>query len=478
MTGYISKELRKNIRHFNTILGVDKNFDIMYRVVGIGGKEALLYFIDGFIKDEILEKLLEFFYKIKESEMPTTPYEMLQTNMPYIEIDLLDKEEDVVKNILSGVPCLFIDGYEKCIAIDCRSYPMRGVEEPEKDKTMRGSRDGFVETLVHNTALIRRRIRNPKLTMEILSIGESSKTDIVITYMEDRVDPKLRDDIVERIKNIKIDALTFNQESLAECLLHSSWFNPFPKFKYAERPDTTAAALLEGSLAILVDNSPAAMILPTTIFDIVEEADDYYFPPITGSYLRISRFVINVFAVFLTPLFLLLMQNPEYIPKGFEFVMTKETVNVPLIWQFLILEFALDGLRLASINTPSMLSTPLSVAAGLIIGDFTVSSGWFNAEAMLYEAFVAIATYTQASYELGYALKFMRLITLILTSIFGIYGFIAGGAIAIFTICFTKTVHGKSYIYPLIPFNGTSLFRRFFRRTLPQSDNHRRKNYW
>ena len=468
--GKISSRLDENIKYFNQVLNVDNNFDVLYRVIHIGGKTALFYFIDGFCKDEVLEKIMEFFYKIKPDEMPSTVYEMLKSKMPYVEIDLADQKDQVIQSILSGTPCLIIDGYDRAVMIDARSYPLRGVDEPEKDKVLRGSRDGFVETLVFNTALIRRRIRDPKLVMEITTVGRASRTDIVMCYMNDRVNKKLLQSIKDRIDKINVDALTMNQESLAECLQRGSYLNPFPKFKYSERPDTTAACILEGSIVLLIDNSPAAMILPTTIFDIVEEADDYYFPPVTGTYLRLSRFLINIISVILTPLFLLLINHPQWLPDGFEFIQVKETINVPLIWQFLILELALDGLRLASINTPSMLSTPLSVAAGLIIGDFTVSSGWFNAEAMLYEAFVAIATYTQASYELGYALKFMRILTLILTSLFGLFGFIAGIAITILTICFTKTVAGNSYIYPLIPFDGKNLLHRFFRRSIAKAN--------
>lgn len=459
------------VAYFNKLLRTDENFDILYRCFQIGEKQACVYFIDGLVKDEIMQKLLQYFNDTKPEDVPSDAYEMLKRHLPYIEVDKFTETKDVLKNILSGVPCLLIDGYKEIIAIDCRTYPARSVSEPEKDKAMRGSKDGFVETVVFNTALIRRRIRSPKLTMKMMEAGKSSKTDIVLCYMEDRVNPQLLEKITKKIEAIQIDSLTMNQESLAECLYRPKWLNPFPKFKYSERPDTTAACILEGNLVILVDNSPSAMIIPASIFDIIEEADDYYFPPITGTYLRLSRFIINIVALILTPTFILLMDHPEWIPNGFEFIMTKEPMNIPLIWQFLILEFAIDGLRLASLSTPSMLSTPLSVMAALVIGEFTVSSGWFNAEAMLYMAFVAIASYTQASYELGYALKFMRLITLILTSIFGLYGYIGGIVFTCAMVIFNKTIDGKSYIYPLIPFNGKKLLRRFFRVSLPKSEN-------
>lgn len=465
----MTTSLEENMRYLKERMQPDISFDIVYRVIDVGGRQACMYFVDGFCKDDLMMKLLQYFISIKPEDMPKSAYEMSKKATPYVEIDLKDKWDDIFYNILSGVFALFIDGYDRCVLIDSRTYPARGVEEPEKDKTLRGSKDGFVETVVFNTALIRRRIRSTQLRMEMMNAGKSSKTDIVLCYMDNRVDHNFLDKIKKRISEIKVDALTMNQESLAECLYQRNWFNPFPKFKFTERPDTASAQILEGDIIILVDNSPSAMIVPTSIFDIVEEADDYYFPPITGTYLRLSRFLIGIMTYLITPTFLLLMQNPEWIPESFRFIMIKETSNIPLIAQFLLLELAIDGLKLAAINTPNMLSTPLSVMAALVLGEFSVKSGWFNAEVMLYMAFVAIANYTQSSYELGYALKFMRILNLILTAIFGIYGYIAAIIILLLSIVGNKTLSDKSYIYPILPLNPRQLAKRFLRLRLPES---------
>ena len=464
----LSEHLDENVMNLNEILNLDANFDIIRKGITIAGKQACIYFIDGFLEEAIMEKLLEFFYKLKPEEMPKTAKQMIDHVVPYVEVTAIEEEELLIQSLLSGITCLLIDGYDTCIGLDCRSYPMRGVDEPSKDKALRGSKDGFVETVVFNTALIRRRIRSPKLSMEIMTAGRTSRTDIVICYMEDRVDRKLLREIRGRINAIKVDALTMNQESLAECIYERKWFNPFPKFKFTERPDAASAAILEGNIVILVDNSPQAMIVPTSIFDIVEEADDYYFPPVTGSYLRLTRFLIALITLLLTPVFLLLFQNPQWVPPWLSFIQIKDTINVPIVWQFLMLELAIDGLRLAAINTPSMLSTPLSVVAGIVLGQFTVDSGWFNAEIMMYMAFVAIANYTQSSYELSYALKFMRLIMLVLTSLFDLWGFLIGLLITVVAIVGNKTIAGKSYIYPLFPLNLTQLKKRFLRLRLKE----------
>ena len=285
--------------------------------------------------------------------------------------------------------------------------------------------------------------------------------------MKDRVDDRFLKEIRRKIREINVDSLTMNQESLAECLYQKKWYNPFPKFKYTERPDTAAAQVLEGNIVILVDNSPSAMILPTSIFDVIEEADDYYFPPITGTYLRLTILLITLFTYFMTPTFLLMMNHVDWVPESFSFVLLREEPNIPLIWQFLILEVAIDGLKLAAVNTPNMLSTPLSVLAALVLGEFSVNSGWFNAEVMLYMAFVAIANYTQANYELGYALKFLRILNLLFTEWFGLWGYIGGVVVAVLALCTNRTVAGGSYIYPLIPFDWKNLKNRVIRRRLP-----------
>lgn len=465
-----STDFSSNVQHMKQTLQADTCFDVVYRVVEFGGRQACLFFVDGLTKDEVLLKILQVFQSIKPEDMPRDAHGFSKQYIPYGEIGLVSDEASAITQLLTGITCLLIDGYDKCLTIDCRTYPARSVSEPEKDKVMRGSRDGFVETLIFNTALIRRRIRDPKLIMEIMNTGESSHTDIAICYMQGRVDENLLAMIKKRISNLKVDALTMNQESLAECIYPHKWYNPFPKFKFSERPDSAAACILEGNIVILVDNSPAAMILPSSVFDIIEEADDYYFPPITGTYLRLSRMTISLLTLILTPLWLVLLQNPASIPPWLDFIRLSEPPHVPVFYQLMLLEFAIDGLRLAAINTPSMLTTPLSVIAGIVLGEYSVKSGWFNSETMLYMAFVTVANYSQASFELGYALKFMRILILILTGLFNWYGFWLGILISVCAVIFNRTIAGKSYIYPLIPFRLNEIKKRFLRQRLPHTE--------
>lgn len=442
----LSASFEENIRYMNETLPVKESFDIIRREMEIGGKASVFYYIDGFIKDEAMLKIMDSFLSISEEELPEDAEGFMRKNVPYVEVDIAEDYDQVIRNVLSGAAALFIDGYSESIVIDCRTYPARSVDEPDKDKSLRGSRDGFVETIVFNTALMRRRIRDPHLVMEMTEAGQASRTDIAICYMSDRVDQELLTNLKNRIENLELDDLRMNQQSLAEALFKRKWFNPFPKFKFTERPDTAAACLLEGKVVVLVDNSPSAMILPTSILDMIEEANDYYFPTLTGVYLKVTRALITIATVFFTPLYLLFMQNVEWLPAAFEFVAVRDTVNIPLIFQFLLLEISIDGLRLAAMNTPTMLSTPLSVIAGIVMGEFSVQSGWFNSEVMLYMAFVAVANYTQPNFELGYALKFMRLMLLVLTALFDVWGFVIGCILVLCFLVFNKTLSGRNYL--------------------------------
>lgn len=445
-TRIVTASVKENVAYMNQILPVKDSFDLVQRDLVIGEREASFFFIDGFMKDEVMLKIMDSFLSVAKEDMPGSATGFARQCLPYVEVDTISDFDQVLRNLLSGTTCLFIDGYEACLVIDCRTYPARSVGEPEKDKSLRGSRDGFVETIVFNTALIRRRIRDPHLVMQMMEIGDISRTDVALCYMSDRADESLLKNVEKRLQSIHTGDLRMNQQSLAEELFKRKWFNPFPKFKFTERPDTAAACLLEGKVVILVDNSPSAMILPTSILDIIEEANDYYFPTLTQIYLKFSRGLITFLTVFLTPVFLLFMQNLNWLPEVFRFVAIRDTVNIPLVFQLLMLELAIDGLRLAALNTPSMLSTPLSVIAGIVMGEFSVQSGWFNSEVMLYMAFVAVANYTQPNFELGYALKFMRLLLLILTAFFNWVGFAAGCVIVICSICFNKTLSGRSYL--------------------------------
>ena len=462
---------RKNVQRVDDFLRVKENFDIIKKTLYIGNEETTLYYIDGFVEGASLNKLLAYFLSLKGLGTPTSEEEdaaaryFLEHHMPFVEAEVTENSDKMMQMLFSGTTLMLGETFGRfAIIIDSRTYPARSVAEPETDRVMMGSRDGFVETLVFNTVMIRRRIRDPNLTMHYASVGERSRTDVVLCYIKGIANDSYVQTLTEKLSSIKTDALAMGHESLAELLIRQRWYNPFPKIRYTERPDAAAAQLLEGSVLILCDNSPEVMVLPSTIFDFMQETNDFYFPPLTGTYIRLVRHLVFWATLFLVPVWFLFIRNPEWIPNWLGFIVPQDTGRIPVFAQLMLMEFMIDGLRLASMNTPSMLSNSLAIVGGLILGDFAVSIGWLIPEVILYMAFVSIANFTQRSYELGYAFKFMRILLVVLIEVLNLIGFGIGTVIIIFLLVSNKTVNGgHSYLYPLIPFDGRALLSLFVR---------------
>lgn len=468
-----TSDYNKNINLLDEEMRIKASFDLVGRDLKIDKRNARLYFVDGFCKDGEMTKIITSFMAATEDAMKmlTTARDFANKYIPYVETDITSKPDLFITSVLSGAVGLIIDGYSDAVIIDARTYPVRSVSEPENDRVLRGPHDGFVETLVFNTALIRRKIRDINLTMEITSVGIKSKTDIVICYMNDKVNPKMLDALRKKLVDVKINSLTMSQQSLLECLVPKQWYNPFPKVRYTERPDAAAASVLEGSIVLLTDNSPSAMIIPSGIFDFLQDTNDYYMSPVIGSYLRITRMIIFALTLLLIPVWLLLVQNPGYIPEWLDFIRIEKPNTVPVIAQLYIVELVIDAIRLASFNTPNALSSSFGVVGALVLGEFAVSAGWFVAEVVLYMAFVAVSNYTQPSFELGYAFKLKRMMLIGLIALFNLWGFVGGIIIIALEIAFTKTVTGQSYLYPLIPFNGKALSRLLLRKPINLRNN-------
>ncbi|MEG0306697.1 MAG: spore germination protein [Clostridium sp.] len=467
----LSKSMEGNLSIIKSRLNLDKSFDLINRTIVIGGRRTSILFIDGFIKDEVMEKIMEGFFKITKEEIDKmeTAKGFIEYTVPYVEVDTEKEIDKIISTLLAGPTVMIIDGFDEAVILDIRTYPARTTTEPDKEKVTRGSKDGFVETIVFNTALIRRRIRDPKLTFEMLSVGSRSKTDVAIGYIDGLENSDLLNDVKEKISELKVEALTMNQESLLEALVKYKFYNPFPKVKYTERPDVAAAHILEGKIVVIVDNTPNVMVLPSSFLDFIQEIEDFYYPPVTGSYLRLIRILVMLLTLVLTPTWLLIMQYQDVLPPYLTFLTVAEMNSVPLILQFLLLELAIDGLKMASLNTPSSLGTSLGIIGGLILGDFAVKSGWFVPDTILYMSFIAVGSFTQPSIELSYAIKFCRVILLITTWGFGVYGYVAGLILIFGIILSNKTLTGIGYLYPLLPFNAKDLKGVVYRRSLREN---------
>ncbi|MBQ3182306.1 MAG: spore germination protein [Clostridia bacterium] len=446
------------MRELTDKLYIGQSFDMVKRTITLDDdRRCGLFYVSSFVDNSTMELVLEYFIRYKDTDK-------LAERVAFGEVSESTDTDTAVTAILSGGTAFVIEGMDKIILIFCRRYPNRSIEEPDNEKVLKGPRDGFGESMINNTALIRRRIRDPKLTFELAQCGKRTKTDIAVCYIEDKVDKRFLATVMKKLNSIDLEAVSFGEQSIAEQLVRQRWYNPFPKVRFTERPDSAAAMVLEGSIIIISDNTPEVLILPTSIFDFLQEADDFYLPPLTATYFRVVRLIILLLTLFMLPAWYLLVSNPEYIPQWLSILKIKEQAAIPVIVQIFMIEFIIDGLKLASLNTPQVLGNSFSVIAGLILGEMAVNIGWFVPEVILYLAFITIANFTQPSYELAYSLKFMRLILLILSAVFNIWGFGLGVILVFLLIVSNKTVdNSRGYLYPLIPWNGNAMLRFFVR---------------
>ena len=452
------------------LLGVGRNFDMVGREVSVGGRRARLWVVNGYAEDALIERMIGRLLAVGSLKGVPDLAAFLAAYVTVPDAAAVTEVHDMVMGVFAGKTLLVIDGYDGGILLDAKEYPTRSVQEPDTSKVLRGSHDGFVESIMANAALLRRRIRDPALTLERHQVGGRSQTDVALVYMAGEANEKYLEQLRQKLKAIDVGSISMSQESVAECIVPKQWWNPFPKIRYTERPDAATACIMEGSILLMIDNTPSVMLLPTTLFSFAEEINDYYFPPLIGTYLRIIRLVVLFLTVFITPLWYLLVKNGDVLPGELEFLLVEDEYFVPLIVQLLLVELIVDILKLASLNTPDALSNSFSMLGALILGDFAVQARWLVPEVLVYMAFVAVAGYAQHSYEMGYACKMMRMALLILIWLWDSWGFAIGVIGVVALIASTKTVVGKGYLYPLIPFNGKKLMRLLRRRPISRDN--------
>ena len=470
--GTLSDNYTENVRLFDEALGVGRSVDMVSRDYVIGGRRARIWVVDGYGLDETLERMGAFWLSRPENALEglTDMQDFADRLISFSEVDVGFDPEELVTSVLMGKTLLLVEGLRGGAQIDAKSYPSRGVDEPPDGKVLRGSHDGFVEAVVPNMALLRRRIRDPNLTLENHKVGGRSRTDVVIAYMENQVNRAELEELRQKLAAIDVSSIAMSQESVAEAIVKPQWYNPFPKVRYTERPDTATACIMEGSIVLFVDNSPSVMLLPTSLFDFMEEANDYYFPPLVGTYLRYLRIIVMLLALFITPVWYLLVKDPARVPEYLAFIVPEEPGSVPLLLQLLLLDFVVDLLKLASLNTPDALSNSFSMLGALILGDFAVQARWLVPEVLVYMAFVAIANFAQPSFELGYALKLTRMVFLILVALFDVWGLAAGTVGFLLMLAATKPILGRGYLYPICPFDAKALGRLLVRQPISRKN--------
>ena len=446
---------------------VGESFDLLERKLEIAGRDAEMFFVDGLVDGSMMQRVLFSLFSLKTEQLENaeTMEQFLQANLPFLDAVITRDVDQAVKLLYSGLVPLLISGYDGIIIIDCRSYPLRSVQEPSKEQSLRGAKDGFVESMMTNIALIRRRIRDNDLIFRVYSIGEMTKSDTSMVYMRGKADSSMVEKLDRCLRSLRIEGMTVTEQSLVEALLgrKRGLFNPFPKVRYTQRPDIIAAHVEEGKIAVIVDNTPTVILIPAGIFDFLQDIDDYYFPVITGNYFRALRITNMIVILFATPVYLLFAEGTIPTYEGLRFFITDEEFAISIFWQFILLEIAVDGLKLASLNTPESLGMSLSVIGALVLGEFSVSSGWFVPQTILCMAVVALASFIQPSMELGYAVKFMRILMLIGAHCFGWPGMAAAFVLSVAVMAGTRNIIGTSYLYPLVPLDGKKLKRLVFR---------------
>lgn len=468
----ISNDYRENVRVLDGLLGVGRSCDMVSRDYLIGGRRARLWVVDGFGSDSILERMGAFWLTLKPENVVglTEMQDFLDRYITFSESNVTFDISDAVTSVFLGKSLLAVEGLAGVALMDAKGYPSRSVHEPPDGKVLRGSHDGFVEAVVPNMALLRRRIRDPHLTMEGHKVGSRTHNDAVLCYLDDKVDQDLLRKLRGKLLGLDVRSLSMAQESLAEAIRPKQWYNPFPKVRYTERPDAAAASIMEGSIVLMVDNSPSVMILPTGFFDFTQESNDYYFPPLVGTYLRVLRVTVFLLSLFITPAWYLMVSEPNRLPGWLNFLSSPEPVSLSLLSQLLVVEFLIDVLKLASLNTPDSLSNSFSMLGALVLGDFAVQAGWLGPEVLVYMAFVSVAGFAQPSYELGYAFKLLRGALLLVTAAFDVWGFCLGVVGIFILLCTTKPLVGKGYLYPLVPFNGKALLRLLVREPISRDN--------
>lgn len=468
----LTSQLSENQQALDALLGVGRNYDVISRDLYIGQRKGRLYVIDGYGDDGVIERITSFLLGQGAAlgQDAGDMQEFIDRCVTFCEVDCENNLDKILTGAFLGKTILLLEGFDYCAMMDAKKFPGRSVEEPSDGKVLRGSHDGFTETLVQNTALLRRRIRDPNLTLENHKVGGRSRTDVVIAYMENQVDQDELRELRQKLERIDVGSIAMSQESVAESIVRPQWYNPFPKVRYTERPDTATACIMEGDIVLLVDNSPSVMLLPTSLFDFMEEANDYYFPPLVGTYLRYLRIIVMLLALFITPVWYLLVKDASRVPEALSFIVPEKPGSVPLLLQLLLLDFVVDLLKLASLNTPDALSNSFSMLGALILGDFAVQARWLVPEVLVYMAFVAIANFAQPSFELGYALKLTRMLFLILVALLDVWGLILGTVGLFIMLLTTRPILGKGYLYPLIPFDRKALGRLLVRQPISKKN--------
>lgn len=461
----ISSSLQENINTLKQTFPIGKSFDLITRELLLRETPAFWMGINGFCKVEILQQIFADLQNplYTQNAQIEDIVRYMNAKIGYAQVSLCSDWETVTRNLLSGPSVLFIDGFAQALLLDVRTYPTRSIAEPDTERVTKGSRDGFVETMLFNTNLIRRRIRSPRLTFEVNNIGTASQTDVAIAYVDGLADPALLSKIKKALQELSVTSLTMGSKSLEELLVKKNWFHPLPSIQSTERPDVACSYLMEGHILLIVDNSPSVLILPCTIFQFTQSPEDYYKSPLVGSYLRLVRFGCILISLLLMPFFLLAGAYMPAFTEKWHLLATENLTPTMLVFHVLVVEFILDLFKYSASLSSSRFSGSLSIVGGLLIGDVAISLKWASIEVFFYAAITLLTSLSLSSLDFSDGIRVYRIFLILTTGFFGIWGFVTGLILVLISMATTPGFGDTSYFWPLYPFQWQALKTLLFR---------------
>ena len=468
---FVSKQIDDNADYMREVVGARISFDLDFRELMVLKRRVQLYYVNGLVDDVTILHTIKMLVATNDNEVEISKAdEIIENRLIEAQVERENKLVNITDQLLSGLIAVFIDGERHAYIVDVRQYPGRQPEEPDTERVIRGSRDGFTENVIESTALIRRRIKDKHLRNEMFQVGKRSKTDVCISYLNDVANDEYVQIVKEKFQSIDIDSIVMADKALEELFIDHKW-NPFPLVRYTERPDVAAHHILSGFIVIIVDTSPSVIILPTTFFDHLEHAEEYRQTPAVGTVTRWIRIAAVIASIYLLPLWLLFVVEPELLPKTLSFIGPKEKGNISIPIQIILADVGVEFLRMAAVHTPTPLATALGLIAAVLIGDIAIDVGLFSPEVILYVAISAVGSYVTPSYELSVANKVIKTFLLLITIFFGVHGFMIGFMVSVIFLVHLTTIR-TPYFWPLIPFNFKAFCQFVFR--IPVSINYKR----
>jgi spore germination protein KA/spore germination protein len=370
---------------------------------------------------------------------------------------MADNFSKLLISVLGGDTGLLVDGSDRAILLGLRGMKTRSISEPETELVVRGPREGFVEHLRTNTSMLRRKIKSPHLKMKSVTVGSNTNTNVVITYMENIVQPDLLREVEDRLAKVNISAVM--ESGYLEEFVQDSTYSPFPQIQYTERPDTVASAILQGRVAILVDGTPFAMIAPTVFWHLMQASEDYYERFMISTLIRWLRFIFLVLSL-LTPAVYIAVTtfHQDLLPTSLmlSIAAAREAIPFPALVEALIMEVTFEALREAGVRLPKAIGSAVSILGALVVGQAAVEAGIVSAPIVIVVSITGIASFTIPRFNGAIAIRMLRFPLMFAASIFGFYGIMLGVMVILGHMANLRSF-GVPYLSPTSPMSAEDL---------------------